>query len=70
MANQTIYCGTCQVKATGERFEYTYKRSWGHTYYSFDGGDTWHRRTLDAFRAAEAAGKLHRKGEVKVVCHD
>jgi hypothetical protein len=43
-----------RLRATGEYLTYSYKRSWGHTYYSFDNGESWHRTLSAAYRAAEA----------------
>jgi len=34
------------------------RQSWGSLYYSFDGGDTWHKKRSEAFNAAKEAGKL------------
>jgi hypothetical protein len=34
------------------------KRSWGHTYYSWDGGQSWQRNSYEAFCDAHRAGRL------------
>ena len=48
------------IVSTGERYHYDYRQSWGHTYYSFDRGDTWHRTRSAAYRAAKDADRLWR----------
>ena len=56
MSKQTIYCGTKEID--GVRYLYEYKRSWGHTFRSFDSGETWFRTSREAYQQAKAAGKL------------
>ena len=60
-----IYCGTKEID--GVRYLYEYKRSWGHTYRSFDGGNTWFITSHEAFQQAKDANQLQREGEVRVV---
>jgi hypothetical protein len=47
-----------QHKPTGKWYWMLRRKSWGIIYYSFDTGDTWHNRKLDAFNRAEANGRL------------
>lgn len=58
-----IHCGRKEVD--GVVYLYEYKRSWGHTYRSFDGGATWFRTSREAFQQAKAAGKLYSEQERK-----
>lgn len=60
----TIYGGRKEVN--GVIYIYEYKRSWGHTYRSFDGGNTWFRNSREAFQRAKDANQLQREGEIRV----
>lgn len=63
-ATMTIYTNSKQVN--GLWYWYEYKRSWGHTYRSFDGGNNWFRTSREAFQQAKDAKQLHRVGQVKI----
>jgi len=45
-------------KPSGKWYWMEKRQQWGSFYYSFDSGDTWHKKRSDAFNAARDAGKL------------
>lgn len=45
-------------KPTGTWYWVEVKLSWNIKYYSFDGGDHWHKSKLAAFNQAQVDGKL------------
>ncbi len=47
-------------KPTGEKFWMQYKYVWNTHYFSFDGGETWDKSKIKAFRYAFEANKLQR----------
>ena len=54
-----VYSTRMTIKATGECFWCDYKDSWNVRYYSFDGGETWHKTKTAAYRVAKQSGKLN-----------
>ena len=50
--------GIATLRETGRKYFYARRQSWGKVYYSFDHGDTWHASKADAYRVAEANGRL------------
>lgn len=46
------------IKETGRWVRYEYRDAWGVRMYSFDRGVTWTRSKVQAYRDADAAGKL------------
>jgi len=54
-------------KPTGRTYWFDVKRAWDRTYYSADGGDTWHASKREAFTLAETSGTLL---EAKETSHD
>jgi hypothetical protein len=63
MAN---YAGTVTEQATGSRYEYQHRFSWGKTYYCFD-GRSWHKSKADAFNLAKLAGLLQPEGTIRSI---
>lgn len=53
------------VTVEGQSWEYEYRDSWGHRYYSFDGGANWHRTKAEAYRQAKHNADLCPKGQIR-----
>lgn len=52
--------------ATGNRYEYETKQSWGKVYYSFNGGRDWNQSKRTAFLIARDANQLQPEGTIRV----
>ena len=55
-------------KATGKRYLYHYRTSWGVKYFSFDHDEsTWHPTRAEAFRHSEETGNLHQLHSLETI---
>ncbi len=51
-------CKRMLHKPSGVWYWVEVKQIWNALYYSFDGGDTWHKTKVAAYSQAEQTGKL------------
>lgn len=57
---------TITESATGNRYEYQSKQSWGKVYHSFNGGRDWNQSKRAAFLIAKDANQLQPEGMIRV----